>query len=74
MKCIPVQMSDGTTVMATVDNNVDELDKSDIEQLEAWVKYVKAERVRKQSKLQANTKPKSELAHPTTNNGREEKL
>lgn len=49
-KCIPVTMSDGTVVMANVDDDVTELDPQDIQALEEWVAMVKARNAKKRKK------------------------
>ncbi len=50
MKCIPVKMSDGSIVQATVDDDVNSLSQSDIDALEEWVQMVKARHSKRKAK------------------------
>ena len=54
--CIPEKLSDGTIVMANVDDEVTELEPEDIVALEQWVAYVKA----RHAKRKATPKHKGE--------------
>ncbi len=49
-KCLPVKLSDGTVVMANVDDDVTEIDSEDVQALEEWVAMVKARHAKRKKK------------------------
>ncbi len=55
-KCITVQLSDGSYQRVQVADGVTKLPKSDLEQLELWVAYVKAKYAKKRKAVPKDSK------------------